>query len=85
MPRSLIALAIAAAFGASAGPAHALDLLEAVKMAAAIDPVVASAQAQLQASRERINQANALLLPNVSATSNDGINSVDNNWTAPPA
>ena len=84
MPRSLIALAIAAAFGVSAGPAHALDLLEAVRMAGAIDPVVASAQAQLQASRERINQANALLLPTVSATSNDGINVVDNNWTAPP-
>jgi len=84
MPRSLIALALAAAFGVSAGPAQALDLLEAVRMAAAIDPVVASAQAQLQASRERINQANALLLPNVSATSNDGINAVDNNWTAPP-
>lgn len=84
MPRSLIALAIAAAFGVSAGPARALDLLEAVRMAGAIDPVVASAQAQLQASRERINQANALLLPTVSATSNDGINVVDNNWTAPP-
>ena len=40
MPRSLIALAIAATFGVSAGPAHALDLLEAVRMAAAIDPVV---------------------------------------------
>jgi outer membrane protein len=85
MPRSLIALAIAAAFGVSAGTAHALDLLEAVRTAAAIDPVVASAQAQLQASRERINQANALLLPNISATSNDGLNLVDNNWTAPPA
>ena len=84
MPRSLIALAIAAAFGISAGPARALDLLEAVRMAAAIDPVVASAQAQLQASRERITQANALLLPNVSATSNDAINAVDNNWVAPP-
>jgi outer membrane protein len=84
MPRSLIALAIATAFGVSAGTAHALDLLEAVRTAAAIDPVVAAAQAQLQASRERINQANALLLPAVSATSNDGINVVDNNWTAAP-
>jgi outer membrane protein TolC len=53
-------------------------------MAAAIDPVVASAQAQLQASRERVNQADALLLPNVSATSNLGINAIDNNWTAAP-
>ena len=53
---------------AAGAPAFALDLLEAYRDALASDPQLASARSQLQAIRERVPQARAALLPQVSAT-----------------
>jgi outer membrane protein len=73
----LLALALVAAFAAAGAPARAMDLLEAVRAAAQIDPVVASTRAQLAATRERIPQARAGLGPTVNATANANYNVVD--------
>jgi outer membrane protein len=71
---SALVLAVALAAGA---PARAMDLLDAVRAAAEIDPVVASTRAQLAATRERIPQARAGLRPTVNATANANYNVVD--------
>jgi outer membrane protein len=60
-------LALALGFGLS-GPAFALDLLQAWRDALANDSQVASARAQLAASRELVPQARAGLLPQVGAS-----------------
>lgn len=60
-------LAVALGFGV-VGPASALDLLEAWRDALANDSQVASARAQLAASRELVPQARAGLLPQVGAS-----------------
>ena len=60
-------LALALGFGL-ASPASALDLLGAWRDALANDSQVASARAQLAASRERVPQARAGLLPQVGAS-----------------
>jgi outer membrane protein len=79
MNRRLLSLALAAAYGASAFPAHAMDLLQAVQAAAAIDPVVASSRAQLAATQERVPQALAALGPTLNATGNLNYNVINNN------
>jgi hypothetical protein len=63
MPIRPICLALSIAFGLWAPPAAAIDLLESVRAASAIDPVVASTQAQLDAVKQRVPQARAGLLP----------------------
>ncbi|MFN9776031.1 MAG: TolC family outer membrane protein [Burkholderiales bacterium] len=77
MRRRLLALALAAAFAAPGTPAFAMDLISAVRAAAEIDPVLASARAQLAATRERVPQAQAGLKPTVNATANANYNVVD--------
>jgi outer membrane protein len=77
MSRRLVALAVAAAFAAPLGPARAMDLLQAVRAAAEIDPVVASARAQMVAILERVPQARAALGPTVNATANLNYNLLD--------
>ena len=67
MAHRIEALAITIALTALPGAASALDLLQAYQDALAIDPVVASARAQLAATRERVPQARAGLLPSVNA------------------
>ena len=52
------------------------DLLGAVRAAAAIDPVLAGATLQLQATRERVTQAAAGLKPTLNVTSNAYFNSM---------
>jgi outer membrane protein len=82
MTRPLIALALAAAFGASAASAQTIDLLEAVRAAAEIDPVVAASRAQLAATQERVPQARAALGPTVNATAAANYNVLDTSVTS---
>ncbi len=63
----LKALAAALALGAAA-PSFALDLMQAWRAALANDAQLASARSQLQATRERVPQARAGLLPAVNAS-----------------
>jgi outer membrane protein len=78
MNRRLLAAAVATAFAAWAGPAAAaMDLAEAVRAAAEIDPQVASARAQLAATQQRVPQAQAGLKPSVNATGNVNYNILD--------
>lgn len=82
MSRRPICLALMLASGLSAQPAQALDLLESVRAAAAIDPIVASSRSQLEAVRQRVLQARAGLLPTVNATAGTNFNAVNNTITA---
>ena len=82
MPIRPICLALSIAFGLWAPPAAAIDLLESVRAASAIDPVVASTQAQLDAVKQRVPQARAGLLPTVSATAGPTFNAVNNTITS---
>jgi outer membrane protein len=50
------------------GASFAMDLVEAYRAAIAIDPLVASANSQLAATRERVPQAKSGLLPAINAT-----------------
>lgn len=75
MNRRLLVIALAAGLGAT--PVHATDLMDAVRSAAEIDPVLAAARAQLAAIRERVPQAAAGLKPTVSATANANFNLLD--------
>ena len=50
------------------GASFAMDLVEAYRAAIAIDPAVASATSQLDATRQKVPQARAGLLPSVNAT-----------------
>ncbi len=63
---------VAAMLAAPAAPAFALDLLQAWRDALANDAQVASARAQLEATRERVPQARSQLLPAVGASA--GVN-----------
>jgi len=71
-------LAAALALGAAA-PSFALDLMQAWRAALASDAQLASARSQLQATRERVPQARAGLLPSVSASAALMPQSVDTN------
>jgi outer membrane protein len=62
-----LAQAVALALAILPAGAWAMDLVQAYQAAASIDPVVASARAQLEATRERVPQARAGLLPTVNA------------------
>lgn len=75
---TLKALAAALALGAAA-PSFALDLMQAWRAALANDAQLASARSQLQATRERVPQARAGLLPSVNATASLMPQSVDPN------
>jgi outer membrane protein len=78
MNRRLLTVALAAAFAAQAGPAAAaMDLMDVIRAATEIDPVVASARAQLAAIQERVPQAQAALKPTLNATANANFNVLD--------
>ena len=81
MDRRLHALLIAAAATLPASAA-AMDLVQAYQDALAIDPIVASTRAQLAATRERIPQARAGLLPAVGASAAVTRQSIDSNAAA---
>jgi outer membrane protein len=66
----------------AAAPSFALDLMQAWKAALANDAQLASARAQLQATRERVPQARAGLLPSVSASAAMNRNVIDTNVTS---
>ncbi len=71
-----------ALLAAPAAPAFALDLLQAWREALANDAQVASARAQLDATRERVPQARSLLLPAVGASA--GMNRVRSDTNVAP-
>ncbi|SEK67912.1 outer membrane protein [Colwellia chukchiensis] len=68
MKKTITALLIGFTCAASSTFAHAEDLLSVYQQAQANDPVVLRAQAQFQASKEGIEQAGAVLLPQLSAS-----------------
>ncbi len=79
MDHRLHALAAALALAGLPAGASAMDLFQAYQSAIAIDPVVASVNAQLAAARERIPQARAGLLPSVGASAAVTRQTVDTN------
>jgi outer membrane protein len=79
MDHRLHALAAAVALACLPAGASAMDLLQAYQAALAVDPVVASAEAQSAATRERIPQARAGLLPSVGANASVSRQTVDTN------
>ena len=68
MNKTIIALFIGLACTAASSLANAEDLLSVYQQAQANDPVVLSAHAQYLASKEGIEQARAVLLPQLSAS-----------------
>jgi outer membrane protein len=82
MDHRLHALAAALALACLPAGASAMDLLQAYQAALAVDPVVASAEAQSGATRERIQQARAGLLPSVGANAAMSRQTVDTNLAA---
>jgi len=63
----------------AAAPSFALDLMQAWRAALSNDAQLASARSQLQATRERVPQARAGLLPSVAATAAMNRQNVDTN------
>lgn len=78
-PFPLNALAAAMALSALANTAQAMDLAQAYRDALANDTVVASVRAQLAATREKVPQAQASLMPAVTGTSAMSRQMVDTN------
>ncbi len=78
MVHRLNALAAALAAALLPGLAGAMDLTQAYRDALAVDPVLAGARAQLAATREKVPQARAGLLPSVSANAALSRQTVDN-------
>jgi outer membrane protein len=68
MALRLHALAAAVATALLPGIAAAMDLTQAYREALAVDPVLAAARAQLAATREKVPQARAGVLPTVNAS-----------------
>jgi outer membrane protein len=68
MKRTLLAVLIPLTFGATAGAAHALDLVQAYREAVANDAQYAVARATVAAGREKRDQGRATLLPQVNAS-----------------
>ncbi|MGN6313023.1 MAG: TolC family outer membrane protein [Rhodanobacteraceae bacterium] len=68
MSRSKLALLVMACLGASS--AHAENLMDAYRQARQSDPVLQQAEAQRRAISENVNQAWAVLLPQISAQGN---------------
>ena len=64
--------------------AYATDLMQAYRLAQDSDPTIASARYTLEAVRQKIPQARANLLPNASATGNDGNTRADTEFTDVP-
>jgi outer membrane protein len=68
MRRTTLALACLAALAAASGFARAEDLMDVYRSAQENDPTVAAARANWEATQERVPQARAGLLPNVTAS-----------------
>lgn len=62
-----LACALAATIAGLPGHALGMDLVQAWRDAAAIDPLLAGVRSQLEATRERVPQARAGLMPSVNA------------------
>jgi outer membrane protein len=79
MKRRLLALAVTAALGlaAVAGPAAGEDLMQIYREAQKSDPGIAAAKAQWEATQEKVPQARAGLLPNVTASGSASLNNYD--------
>ena len=65
----LRAIAAAAALGCAAGSAWSLDLAEAYRLAYERDATVRASRAASEAGREKLPQARAQFMPNISASS----------------
>lgn len=74
-------LGVALVCSAVATPAWSLDLLEAYSAAMTEDASIRATRAATDARRERIPQARALLLPNLSATASRNRNSLESQTT----
>lgn len=72
-----VRLGLAVLLALSQAPASAMDLLQAYDAARQNDPVVLGARATAQAGRERLPQARAQLLPNVSVSLSRTSNRLD--------
>lgn len=68
MTRSKLALLVMACLGASS--VHAENLMDAYRQARQSDPVLQQAEAQRRAISENVNQARAVLLPQINASGN---------------
>ncbi len=79
---SLLGPVLAALLGA--GGAHAADLLQVYRDALANDAQFAAAKEQLAAGQERVPQARAGLLPNVSLSANTTYNDAENSFRTSP-
>jgi outer membrane protein len=88
IPRSLFIRAVALALAVAALPAAAEDLLQVFRDAQRYDAVYTGARYSLEAGRERIPQARALLLPSLSASASGAAVRIeqesDNEFIAPP-
>ena len=78
--RSLVAFAAALATAIPA-TALALDLAQALQAAARIDPVLASARAQVQVAQQRVPQARAVLGPQANATAGANLQALESSRT----
>lgn len=63
-----VSLTVALAFGAASAPAWSLDLMQAYQAALREDASIRATRAATDARRERVPQAKAQLLPNLSAS-----------------
>ena len=72
-----ISLTVALTFGAASAPAWSLDLMQAYQAALREDASIRATRAATDARRERVPQARAQLLPNLSASSSRSRNSLE--------
>ena len=72
-----VSLTVALGFGSASAPAWSLDLLEAYEAALQEDASIRGTRAATDARRERVPQARAQLLPNVSASVSRNRNSLE--------
>jgi len=85
LPRCLAVLSLALAATIAAGGAAGEDLLQIYRDAQKSDPQLASARASWEATQEKMPQARAGLLPNVSATGAANYNNYDFHAQTDPA
>ena len=77
LPRLLGTTVLAATLAGAGAPAWSLDLLQAYQAAQEQDPRIRAARAARDAAAERLPQARAQLLPNLSASMGRNKNDVD--------
>ena len=81
--KSSLRSAAVIALWCAAGAAHAEDLLQIYREAQKQDPTIAAARSQWEATQERVPQARAGLLPNITAAGQANANYYDSQVNAP--